>query len=70
MKNNKNNKKLKFNEILKRENAKLVRNNKHQIWYLSNGKIMTVSRSSSDRQFEKVNIQLFNRLTGKNYRYD
>lgn len=70
MKNNKNKKRLKFKDILKLENANLVRSNKHEIWHLPNGKIMTVSKTSSDNYFEKVNIQLLNKLLGTNYRYD
>lgn len=56
------NKQLKLIDVLKENNAILVRRNKHEIWKLPNGKTFTVSTTSSDRNVEKVQIRLLNKL--------
>lgn len=55
-------KQSKIIEILKNNNAILVRNKKHEIWKLPNGKIFTLSTTSSDRNVEKVQLRLLNKL--------
>ena len=56
--------KIKLKDALKQINATLVRSNKHLIYKLPNGKILTVSKTSSDNYFEAVNIKLIEKLMG------
>jgi len=60
---NRKNKKLinKLNEV----GAVFVRRNKHEIWRLPNGKTLTISSSSSDRNWEKENIRLINKYVAE-----
>lgn len=62
MNNNNNNKKETLNDVLKEVGAIFIRKNKHEIWRLPNNKIIAISSTSSDINFEKVNIRLIRKL--------
>lgn len=51
-----------LSELLKRDGAEMVRNKKHQIWRLSNGKTLTISNSPGTKNTDKMNIRLFHKL--------
>lgn len=59
-------KKLSVKEILKLEHAILLRRNRHEVWQLPNGKLITLATSASDANVERVQIRLINKLLGVN----
>lgn len=61
------NKKLTVKEILKLDNAEFLRRNKHEVWKLSNGKIITIATTASDRNVERVNLRLIKKLLNGKY---
>lgn len=53
----------KLNNLLKENNAILVRDGSHQIWRLPNGRSLTVSKNrAGDKNIEKNNIKLLQKL--------
>lgn len=58
----KRNKKLKIIEALTNCGAILIRSNKHEVWKLTNGKVFTIGKTPGDRNAEKVQLRLLNKL--------
>ena len=54
--------KIRLKDALKQINAELIRHNKHLVYGLPNGKILTMAHSPSDNYFEAVNIRLIEKL--------
>ena len=49
-------------KALKECGAEFIRRNRHKIYRLPNGKIFTLSTTSSDRNAEKVQLSLLKKL--------